>query len=117
MVNTIKISLQGNSSPDFLKKLGDFVVKNEKIAECSQNQELIEIDIAESLQVSPSKVSGLLLKNLGDNVLKDEIIARTQKGFFVKKVYEVKSKTPGKIFELDNFSGKIKIVGLGITTI
>lgn len=117
IITSLTFPIPKNSSPSFLKKIGDTVRQGEPILKYNAPQEKIEIDIAGSLKVSPKTATRLLLKNLGDFVEQEEVIARHTKGFLFKKTLEVKSLFPGKIFELDNFSGKVKIAGVPKETV
>lgn len=112
MITSISLSLPPDSKIDFLKKIGDTVHVDDDIAIITAQQNEIEINIAEVLKISPKIVSNLLIKNIGDLVEYDEVIARKKTGIFFKKIIEVKSLLKGKIFELDNFSGRVKIVGV-----
>jgi hypothetical protein len=111
MITSVTLAIPTNSQVNFLKKIGDIVREGEEIAEYLATQDSIEINIASALQISPKSASKFLMKNLGDLVDRDEIIARREKGLFFKKTITIKSLLAGKIFELDNFSGKVKIVG------
>lgn len=112
MITSISLSIPPNSKPEFLKKIGDLIHVNDDVASIFSEQNEIEIDIAEDLKISPKNVSSFLVKNIGDPVDLDEVIARKKSGIFFKKTIEVKSRFRGKIFELDNFSGRVKIVGV-----
>lgn len=111
MVTSVTLAIPTNSEVSFLKKIGDAVSEGEEIATYLATQDSVEIDIASALQTSPKSASKFLIKNLGDLVDRDEIIARREKGVFFKKTITIKSLLAGKIFELDNFSGKVKIIG------
>ncbi len=86
------------------------------LVEILTSKSSVEIDIAAELDVAPSQAVNFLIKKLGDSISKDEIIAKKQKGLIFKKIIEVKSLLSGKVFELDNFSGKVKIVGVPTKT-
>ena len=112
---TISISTPipvNSSSVSYLKNIGDKVEKGDVVAEVFRADEQIEIDIAGILAVSPKEASNFLIKNIGDDVETDEIIAKREKGIVFKKQLKVTSLIKGKIFELDNFSGRVKIKGV-----
>lgn len=112
MITSISLSIPANAKVEFLKKIGDSVHTDETIATVSTEQNQVEINIAEELNVPAKTAVSLLMKNLGDTVEQDEVIARKKTGLLFKKTIEVKSLLKGKIFELDNFSGKVKIIGV-----
>ncbi len=114
MITSISFAIPNCPQINFLKKIGDAVSEGEDIVEYSQDQEQFEIDIAAALKVSPKNASKFLMKNLGDSVNKDEIIARREKGIVFRKTIAIKSLLTGKVFELDNFSGRVKIVGVPV---
>lgn len=95
----ITLSIPLNSPVNFVKNIGDRIKEGDEIALLSRSDDQVEIDLQ----------GCFLIKNIGENVEKDEIIATKKTGFIVKKQTNVKSHLAGKIFELDNFSGKVKI--------
>jgi hypothetical protein len=111
MLISFSLTLPQSSDLKIFKKIGDSFDSNESLAEYSQSSEKLEIDISQKLNVSRESAASFLLKNLGDSVEKDEIIARNKTGLIFKKTVEVKSMYPGKIYELDNFTGKVVIAG------
>jgi hypothetical protein len=112
MVISFTLSIPHSGEVKIHKKIGDSFFANEPLVEFSSFQDKIEIDISQKLHVSPKVAASFLLKNLGDDIGKDEVIARYKTGFLFKKTIEVKSMFRGKIYELDNFTGKIKIAGI-----
>jgi hypothetical protein len=101
MVISYSLAIPQSSDVKILKKIGDPFHINEPLIEYSKPQEKIEINIINS---------SYFLKNIGDQIEKDEVVAKYQSGFLFKKTIEIRSSISGRIFELDNL-GKVMVLG------
>ena len=88
-------------------KIGDQVEHDDDIAQCLIiNPNICEVRIFQELGVDPIRVERYLLKNEGDQVKKNEIVA-LRKYFFGMKTKISKSPIDGTIEEFNKLSGRI----------
>lgn len=113
MITSVFFPLPLSLNHKFLKNVGDKISFGDPFFEYYSGIDSVEIDVSRILKVSPKHISSFLFKNLGDVVEKEEIIAQRRTGLFFKSTLEVRSEVSGKVFEVDNFSGKVKILGRG----
>ena len=90
--------------------LGDRVQGSTVVAETFLDGEVTPMKAASLLACPPRDLPGLMLKKVGDTVVKDEVIARS-KGIFGLMKTEVKAAAAGTIESVSETSGQVLLRG------
>ena len=102
VVKDRRLPLEG----EVMVQVGDQVRSDQIVARTELPGKIFPVNIANQLGVAPSRIKGLLRKNVGDAVTKDEIIAETPgiMGFFKS---EAKAIVSGTIQSISTITGQV----------
>ncbi len=95
---------------EVLVNVGQVVAPDTLVAQTVLRGQLIPVNVAASLGVSPEEVPGSLLKELGDAVESGEILART-KGLFGLLRSECRAPAGGVIASISAVTGQVMLEG------
>src|SRR5213593_1405672 len=97
-------------SGDVLVKVGDQVNAQQIVAQTFMPGDVTPLNMANLLSTPPADVPTCLLKELGDRIEIDELLART-KGIFGRFRTEYKSKVTGTIESISSVTGQVIVRG------
>jgi len=97
-------------SGDVLVQKGATVKARDVVARTFMPGDITPVNIANQMSLSPSEVGGVMLKRVGDQVAKGEILARS-KGMFGLFKTEFASPASGTIESISDVTGQLMIRG------
>lgn len=105
IVKNVKIERQLSGPGKILVKKGAKIVPSDIMGEAKISPKLIVFDLPKLLKVRPAKASDLLLFPIGERVVQDQPIARSQSLFLGKRTLIAPQN--GVLFEFERASGSL----------